>query len=272
MLRRVLALVSLALAVTLAARAQQEPVDASDEATAAGGLPLARVIPAAASTAGAGGSYFKTSVQLFNPYGVTVTGRFVFHPAGTPGTAADPSMDVAIEPLETASYPDVMEAMGITGLGTLDLLVPSPSNSPVVVARVYDDAGLDGTSGFTQEAVSPNDNGPGGSVLASGTGGHLILPADTDAFRYNIGIRTLSTSASIQFTVRDAAGAFIRTSSKLLGPNSFVQSEASQMLGVALPAGGVVRVSLSGGSAIVYGATIDNVTQDSSIQFARSGF
>ena len=56
-----------------------------------------------------------------------------------------------------------------------------------------------------------------------------------------------------------------------MGANSFVQTEASQMLGVALPPGGVVRVSLSGGSAIVYGATIDNVTQDSSIQFARSG-
>ena len=271
MRRRVLVFVSLALAATAAVWGQQ-PVDASEEATAAGGLPLARVIPAAASTPGAGGSYFKTSVQLFNPFGVTITGRFVFHPAGTPGAVTDPSMDVAVEPLETASFPDVMEAMGITGLGTLDLLVPSPSNSPVVVARVYDDAGVDGTSGFTQEAVAPNDNGPGGRVLSAGTSGHLILPADTDEFRYNIGIRTLSTSASVQFTVRDSSGAFIKSASKLLGPNSFVQSEASQMLGVSLPPGGIVRVSLTGGSAIVYGATIDNVTQDSSIQFARSGF
>jgi hypothetical protein len=44
------------------------------------------------------------------------------------------------------------------------------------------------------------------------------------------------------------------------------------MLGVSLPPGGIVRVSLTGGSAIVYGATVDNITQDSSIQFARSGF
>lgn len=269
MIRRVWVLVSLALVLAVAGQAQ--PVGASDEAVSVSGLTLARVIPAVASAPGAGGSFFKTAVQLFNPLGFPVTARLVFHPVGSQGAVTDPSLNIALEPLQTESFEDVVAAMGIGGLGTLDIMVPSPSNSPVVVARVYDDAGAEGTQGFTQEAVSPNDNGPAGRVLSAGTAGHLILPADTDAFRYNIGMRTLSSSATIQFTVRDASGAFISQKSVSMSANSFLQSEATQFLAVSLPPGGVIRVGLIGGNAIVYGATIDNTTNDSSVQFARSG-
>ncbi len=269
MRHRVWLVVSLALALSAAAQAQV--TEASGEATAAGGLQLARVIPAVASAPGAGGSFFKTSVQLFNPLGVPLTARLVFHPVGHSGSVTDPSLDVEIRPLETESFEDVVSAMGITGLGTLDIMLPSPSNSPVVVARVYDDAGADGTAGFTQEAVSPNDSGPAGRVLSAGTAGHLIIPADTDAFRYNIGIRTLASSANVQFTVRDSSGAYITAKSQSLSSHTFLQSEASAFLGVSLPPGGVIRVSLTGGNAIVYGATVDNTTQDASVQFARTG-
>jgi len=268
--RRVWVLVSLALVLTVALQAQ--PVDAADEATNASGLSLSRVIPAVASAPGAGGSFFKTAIQLFNPLGFRLTARLVFHPVGSQGSVTDPSLDVAIEPLETESFEDIVAAMGISGLGTLDIMLPSPSNSPVVVARVYDDAGASGTQGFTQEAVSPNDSGTAGRVLSAGTSGHLILPADTDAYRYNIGMRTLGTSATIQFTVRDASGAFISQKSLSMSSNSFLQSEASQFLNLSLPPGGVIRVGLLGGNAIVYGATVDNTTNDSSVQFARSGF
>jgi hypothetical protein len=270
MIRRVWVLVSLALVLAVARQAQ--PVGASDEAVSVSGLTLARVIPAVASAPGAGGSFFKTAVQFFNPLGFPVTARLVFHPVGSQGAVTDPSLNIALEPLQTESFDDVVAAMGISGLGTLDIMVPSPSNSPVVVARVYDDAGADGTQGFTQEAVSPNDSGPAGRVLSAGTAGHLILPHDTDAFRYNIGMRTLATSATIQFTVRDASGAFISQKSVSMSSNSFLQTEASQFLGLSLPPGGVVRVGLIGGSSIVYGATVDNTTNDSSVQFARSGF
>ena len=121
--------------------------------------------------AGAGGSFFKTSVQLFNPLGFPLTARLVFHPVGAQGAVTDPSLDVAIEPLQTESFEDVVAAMGIGGLGTLDIMLPSPSNSPVVVARVYDDAGADGTQGFTQEAVSPNDSGAPDACSARGPPG-----------------------------------------------------------------------------------------------------
>ena len=73
MIRRVWVLVSLALVLAVAGQAQ--PVGASDEAVSVSGLTLARVIPAVASAPGAGGSFFKTAVQLFNPLGFPVTAR-----------------------------------------------------------------------------------------------------------------------------------------------------------------------------------------------------
>ena len=40
--------------------------------------------------------------------------------------------------------------------------------------------------------------------------------------------------------------------------------------GVSLPAGGSVTVLVGSGSAIVYGATVDNRTGDPSLQIARA--
>jgi hypothetical protein len=258
-------------AVTLAAAVPAQTDEASGEATSA--MPISRIVTAVASTPGVGGSFFKTSLQLFNQYTSVLHGRLVFHPAGATASSNDPGLDVDILPGETVSYDDVLEAMGLSGLGTLDVLMPTASNSPVIVARVYDDAGASGTSGFNEDAISPNETGPQGRVLTSGNAGHLILPEDTDGFRFNIGIRMLSTGGFVQFLVRDSSGAIIADVLKSLASNSFVQSEAGAFLGlgVSLPPAGSIRVRLTGGSAIVYGATIDNTTQDSSIQFARSG-
>lgn len=263
--RRVMLLVSAALALAVSAGAQ-----ITQEATSA--LPLGRVLPAVSSTPGAGGSFFRTSVQVHNPGGGPLNGRFVYHPAGVAGSTVDPGLDFSISAGETISYPDIVAAMGQSGLGSLDLLLPSASSSPaIVVARVYNDAGDDGTSGFTEEAINPAESGDGGRVLKNGSG-FLLLPDDTDKFRFNIGVRTLSTSASIQFTVRDASGAYVGSVSKTYSATYFAQQEASVFLGVSLPPNGTIKVTVVGGSAMVYGATADNTTNDPSIQFARTAF
>jgi hypothetical protein len=259
--------VSLALAVSLSAEAQ--PVDASEEAVS--DLPLARILPAVASTPGVGGSYFKTSVQLFNQYSSSLSGRLVFHPAGGSASSEDPGMNITMASGETLTFDDVLGAMGLSGLGTLDILMPNASSSPLVIARVFNDAGADGTSGFTEDVISPKETGALGRVLTPGNSGYLILPPDLDAFRFNLGIRTLSVGGWAQFLVYDAHGDVVADVGKILATHSFVQQEASAFLGVALPPGGTIRIRLTAGSAIVYGATVDNVTQDPSIQFARSG-
>ncbi len=265
--RRVVLFVCAVAALASAAPAQTE--ETSGEATSA--MPVARIVTAVASTPGVGGSFFKTSLQLFNQYTSVLHGRLVFHPAGATASSTDPGLDVTILPGETISYDDVVDTMGLSGLGTLDVLMPTASQSPVIVARVFDDAGASGTSGFNEDAISPNETGPLGRVLTSGNAGHLILPPDTDAFRFNIGIRMLSTGGFVQFVVRDSSGAIVADILKTLASNSFIQAEAGSFLGVSLPPAGSIRVRLTGGSAIVYGATVDNTTQDSSIQFARSG-
>ena len=265
--RRVWVFVSLALALSVPGQAQ--PEDATGEAAAA--MPLARILPAVASTAGAGGSFFRTSVQFFNQYPSAISGRIVFHPAGSAASSDDPGMNLTIPSGETVSFPDVLEAMGLSGLGTLDIHMPNASSSPLIVARVYNDAGPDGTSGFTQDVISPNEGGLLGRVLTAGDSGYLILPHDTDAFRFNIGLRTLSVGGWVQFVVYDAHGDQVADVAKTLAASTFVQQEASSYLGIALPPGGSIRVRPTAGSLICYGATVDEITQDPSIQFARNG-
>jgi hypothetical protein len=264
--RRVWVFVSLALALSVCGQAQEE---VSGEAAAA--MPVARILPAVASAAGAGGSYFRTSVQLFNQYPSTLSGRLVFHRAGETASTDDPGMNISIPSGETLSFPDVLEAMGLSGLGTLDIHMPIASTSPLIVARVFNDAGEHGTSGFTQDVISPNEGGTLGRVLTAGDSGFLILPQDTAAYRFNLGIRTLSVGGWLQFVVYDAEGNVILDVSKTMASYTFVQTEASSFLDVDLPPGGSIRVRPTGGSVIVYGATVDNVTQDPSIQFAKNG-
>jgi len=44
---------------------------------------------------------------------------------------------------------------------------------------------------------------------------------------------------------------------------------STDFLGVALAGGESITISIDSGSAIVYGATADNITQDPSLQVAR---
>jgi hypothetical protein len=255
--------------LALVAPAWSQTEDVSAEAAAA--MPVARILPAVASIGGVGGSYFKTSVQLFNQYPSTLSGRLVFHRAGETAASDDPGLNITIASGETVSYDDVLGAMGLSGIGTLDILMPVASTSPIIVARVFNDAGDDGTSGFTEDVVNPNESGPLARVLSAGKDGYLVLPSDLEAFRFNLGIRVLSVGGWTQFLVFDAEGDIVADVGKSLSPYSFQQQEASAFLGVELPPGGSIRIRPTAGSVIVYGATVDNVTQDPSIQFARSG-
>lgn len=267
--RGVALVVCAALALASVARAQTPEMD--DKATA--DLPLARVLPVAGSLAGAAGAFFRTSVQIFNPQAGPLYGTFVFHASGTTASATDPAMAFQIPPQQTVSYDDILPAMGLSGLGTVDIQLNTASHSPaVIVTRVFNDADAAGTSGFTEDAISPEEVGSGGRVIGQGEAGHLVFPADLERFRFNIGIRTLSPTAVIELTVRDEHGQILRTVTKDLGSVAFQQQEAGAMLGMALPPAGSLKIVVTRGSAIVYGATTDNITNDPSIQFARTGF
>ena len=229
---------------------------------------IAAVLTAAGSTPGNFGSFFKTGVQLSNPGASEISGRFVYHRAGVPGTSADPSLNFTVGAHSTISYPDLVAAMGQTGLGSIDVVVPDTSDLPVIVARVYNDAGADGTSGFTEDAIDPSGSFENRVVFAGATG-FLVAPPDVANFRFNIGIRSLLSGALVNFRVRDAGGVIVREVTKTYTSTFYEQQPADTLLGGPILANDQIEVSVSSGSAIIYGATVDNTTQDPSIQFVR---
>jgi len=227
------------------------------------------VLPVAGSLPGNFGSFFRTGLQIANPNFGATQGRLVFHPAGVSGSSADPSQTFTIAARSTISFDDIVQSMGQSGLGTMDVVLPNDAGIPIPVARVFDDAGADGTTGFAEEAVPLEGDK---QVLFAGATGFLVGPADLTRFRYNIGIRTLLAGATLTFTVRDSGGAVIRTVDLAYDPTFFTQQPADTLLGGAIPEDASIQVSVSTGSAVVYGATIDNTTNDPSIQFAKVFF
>lgn len=227
---------------------------------------LTRYLAVAGSTPGSLGSFFKTSVQLYNPKDSTISGKLVFHALGTSGSAGDPSLTYSLGAKKTIVYSDLLPAMGLgSGLGTVDIVSDANVSLPVTLARVFNDAGAAGTSGLTEEAFKSDD------ALHAGDTGVLQAPADIVKFRLNIGVRTLTDGANVTFTVRDKDGVVVKTvSNKSFDPTFFTQVGAASMLdGYALTGGETISVAVNSGSLFIYGATTDNVTQDPSVQFAK---
>ena len=225
----------------------------------------AAIVPAVGSTPGAlGQAFFRTSVQLFNPGATRMTGRLVYHPAGASASANDPFLSYVLEAGETRSIADLLPAMGLTGLGSLDIVSDAGTATPLLLVRVFNDAGAGGTTGFVEEAIPP------AQALVAGERGFLIGPPDTALYRFNVGVRTLGSGATISITVRNDAGAVTRTLTRTYPANYFEQRDSASFLnGVAIGANESITVQVLSGSAIVYGATVDNHTNDPSLQLAR---
>jgi hypothetical protein len=228
------------------------------------------VLPVAGSTPGNFGSFFRTSLQIANPGFADTSGRLVFHPAGVAGSSSDPSLPFTIAVHTTISYDDIVQTMvGQSGLGTIDVVLPAGAGAPLTVARVFDDAGAEGTKGFTEEAVPLTGDK---QVLFPGATGFMVGPSDLTRFRYNIGIRTLLAGAFLTFRVRDASGNVVRTVDLSYDPTFFTQQPADTLLGGPLPENALIEVSCSSGNAVVYGATVDNTTNDPSVEFLKVFF
>jgi hypothetical protein len=175
-----------------------------------GPLPSA-ILPAVASANGANGSFFRTGVQLQNPSSSAIAGSIVFHTAAVSGLTSDPFLTYALNPGQTQTIADLLPALARSGLGSVDVVSTSGS-LPTVVARVFNDGGDKGTSGFTEDLLKPQD------ALSAGDQFVFLVPPDLVRFRYNIGVRTLGTGASITVTQRNSAGTVLRTVSKTYAP------------------------------------------------------
>ena len=222
-----------------------------------------RVLPVVGSTAGVGGSFFRTALQLHNATVLPISGRIVFHQSGDSGKSSDPALSYSLSPGQTQSIADLLPAMGRSGLGSADIEVTA-GHVPTMTVRVFNDAGAAGTLGFTEEPMHAGD------ALTPQVSGALLVPADPTRFRFNLGVRTLQTESTATLTLRDASGAVVKTVSREFPATFHEQRSAGEFLGVStLPAGGSIGISIDSGSAIFYGATVDNTTGDPSLQVAR---
>jgi len=229
-------------------------------------------IPVVGSTAGGLGSNFKTSLQLL--YGATgstgsITGKLVFHPAGTSGGPSDPTVTYNVGAGQVVTYPDIVATFGRSGLGSVDLITAPSATKPVVITRVYNDAGAAGTAGLTEEVIDPGDT----RVIQAGFTAFLVTPVDPTKTRFNIGVRTLFSGATLTAVLRDTNGTALKTVTKTYLPNWFEQVDSTSFFGgTAIGPNQSISITVSVGSAIVYGATTDNTTNDPNIQFAVALF
>lgn len=221
------------------------------------------VIVAAGAAEGAFNSFFRTSLQLSNQDDYTVRGKLVFHAARAVGASTDPAISYVIPAHGTVTFDDVVAQMGLSGLGSFDI-VTRHSSMPGFVTRVFNDLGAAGTLGFVEPVQRT------GSELVSGEVGQFPTPSDPAHFRMNVGVRTLSRGATVSVAEYAPDGSQITTNVVKTYPvNYFEQVPLSQFLGVDPVANGLIRIRVTQGSIMVYGSTTDNRTNDSFVTFAN---
>ena len=218
---------------------------------------LEGVITAAGSLAGNFGSFFRTSLQIACPGGGTCTGQLVFHPAGVPASPSDQAIPYTVSSSAAASYDDIVAHMGKSGLGTIDV-VSNNGFPPLVTARVYNDQGANGTSGFTEEMIRTTD------VLHPGDVAILLTPADLTNYRVNIGVRTLSsaTTVNVQYGFRSQ-------SNKDFPANEFQQFSLAGFGDTSPIPNEQIFLFVLSGDVVIYQSITDNKTNDSAVIFAK---
>jgi len=236
---------------------------------------IVAVLPAVGSAKGRYESNFKTTLQLLNTDERTsiLRGRLIFHPIGVPASPDDPSIPYALQYGAFLTIDDVGAQFGQSGLGSIDITSLSTAYGvPQVVARVYNDNGAGGTTGFFEDAILLTDKGSQGSrIVQHFERSFLVMPTDPERVRVNIGVRTFSRGATIEAHLLENLGHEIAKVTKSYPANFLEQVDAGSFFGYPIGAGELVVFNVLDGEAIIYGTTTDNVTNDPAAHFSRVG-
>lgn len=221
-------------------------------------------VPGAGSLHGAQGANFKTSMQITNPGTVALGVRIVFHSAGPRNPMGfDAWLPVWLEAGKTVAFDDIVAEMGQSGLGTIDVYSRIGEPWPIVITRVYNDAGSAGTSGFTEPVCDfPGEDDYGEAML--------VAPSDPARYRLNIGVRTFSAPVTANIEVYAADGTLVHELTSTFEANYYQQFAPGDFLGGYGLAANDRIVIWTDAPAMFYGALTDNVTNDPSVQFAMT--
>jgi len=216
------------------------------------------VIPLVGSTRGAGGSLFKTSLRL-RATKTNQRGTIVFHPANAEATNNDPRLDYTLPTLNSImEWDDVVAALGVNGIGTLDIVPDGGANGwsvPAADVRLFNVA-ANGTYGATAIQTQAYD------YLSASPDPLNTLTVTVPAIelRLNLAVRTFDAARTTIDVRRD--GSKISTRRIDSDRETLLFDNAPNLTGFALQPGDVITITVSEGGGIPMYTLTDNQTND----------
>ena len=218
------------------------------------------IISVIGATPGAGGSKFRTVMQLTNGKDETIDGSIEWSVTGGVTTNATSSYPFSLAPGQTRYIDDLLPP-GFTGLASASIK-QIRGGLPLGLVHVFNDMGGLGTTGMLQRTLAAS------AALTRGDRAVLITPADPAATRFNIGMRALRSGLQVRITRRDADGKGLGVSHASLDANGFSQTSANALIGDTIGGGDSLEFEILSGGGIIYGAATDNKTNDPNMQMA----
>jgi hypothetical protein len=234
--------------------------DSTDSAVFLGKKPANTwIVPAVARTSGSGGTFWSSSLSMWNTTGNTAWVGLEFLPEKTNNSGGGVfAAQIKLNPYQSRNISDVLsDRFGInSGKGTLIV----DSTRPIsVTSRV-----------FTECEVCPQGGTSGNGVRTVPSvalvSGEKVLPGVRvlDGFRTNIGVVTGDRSVSFTFDLRDRGGTLRSSAFKTVPPRTMQQWGMEKLFGSSFvkpdPAGSIV-VSASR-PYLTYLTVVDGSSQD----------
>jgi hypothetical protein len=217
------------------------------------------IVPAVASASGSGGTFWKSSLSMWNSTGSVAWVDLEYLPEKINNLAGGLVLkNYRLVPYETRNIGDVLkDTFGIeSGKGTLVV----ESTKPITVtSRVSTDC-------ETCPAGGTSGNGVRAVPLAALASGETVLPGvrTLDGFRSNVGVVTGDKSVSFTFDLRDEGGVLRKSAFKTVAPRTMQQWSVGKLFGSGFvepnPAGSIV---VTGDCPyLTYMTVIDSSSQD----------
>ena len=234
--------------------------DSTDSAVFLGKEPASEwIVPAVARIPGSGGTFWSSSVSLWNTSGSTAWIDLEYLPEKTDNSRGGLfAPRFKLNPYQSKNISDVLhDKFGIdNGKGTLIIKSTRPTT---VTSRVF-------TGCQTCPDGGTSGNGVRTAPSVALTSGETVLPGVRilDGFRTNIGVVTGNQGVSFTFDLRDEGGTLLRSAFKTVPPRTMQQWGIGKLFGSGFdkpdPAGSVV-VSANR-PYLTYMTVIDGSSQD----------